>query len=397
MNEEKLSETRQQKAWMDDPTYFRRVMISPTASVKMLSHAYAGCEEGMRSGGKPLEVMGMCLGCPHPEVKDAFVVSDVFPLPVTGFETRVVADDESVINYMIELSEMVEKSRKERLMGWYHSHPFDIDESHNHCFLSSTDLSTQLAWQNAEDPNGNPFLAIVIDPLRSFAKNKAEIGAFRAYPPAYSSPTPRAPDFSAVDDESTSKTVERWGNCWNRYYELHVEYFMSSQAKTIIDALNHSFLWARTLGTAPPALEPDRRSRLADRLNSKIIDKLQQSDFSLQSRIHSSSHQALPPSVAAPSLKSEYLGGSATSGTSIIAPSTSARSTGPNTQSTTSALKQENVIAKASTTATGIALEELHAQLIQSTKRALLLDQASFGKDDTSLLPTDTDVPMSVV
>lgn len=28
-------------------------------------------------------------------------------------------------------------------MGWYHSHPFDVGD-HSHCFLSQTDLSTEL-------------------------------------------------------------------------------------------------------------------------------------------------------------------------------------------------------------------------------------------------------------
>lgn len=53
------------------------------------------------------------------------------------------------------------QTRKERFMGWYHSHPFDV-EVHSHCFLSSTDISTQLSWQRAEDPHGNPWLAIVV-------------------------------------------------------------------------------------------------------------------------------------------------------------------------------------------------------------------------------------------
>ena len=35
----------------------------------------------------------------------------VFPLPIEGFETRVVADDEQVIQYMIELSELLEQVR----------------------------------------------------------------------------------------------------------------------------------------------------------------------------------------------------------------------------------------------------------------------------------------------
>ena len=94
------------------------------------------------------------------------VASQAFPLPVEGFETRVVADDESVVNHMIQLGETLELSRKEKFMGWYHSHPFDVEEQFSHCYMSNTDMSTQLLWQRGEDPNGNPWLAIVVDPLR---------------------------------------------------------------------------------------------------------------------------------------------------------------------------------------------------------------------------------------
>ena len=98
MDEAKIEEVRQAKAWMQDANYFTRVMVSPAASMKMLMHAHSGCEAGLSAGGKPLEVMGMMLGYPSDEHKHTLVVTDVFPLPVTGFETQVVADDENVIN-----------------------------------------------------------------------------------------------------------------------------------------------------------------------------------------------------------------------------------------------------------------------------------------------------------
>jgi len=117
-------------------------------------------------------------------------------------------------------------------MGWYHSHPFDVDEQHNHCYLSSTDLSTQLQWQRSEDPHGNPWLAIVVDPLRSLAKSHPEFGAFRVYPPEFTAPVNETPDGKIVEDDT--KRVEHWGACWNRYYQLKVEYFMSSQVRAQI-------------------------------------------------------------------------------------------------------------------------------------------------------------------
>ena len=101
----------------------------------------------------------------------------------------------------------------ERFMGWYHSHPFDV-EVHSHCFLSTIDVSTQLQWQRAEDPHGNPWLAIVVDPLRSMAKGKPEIGAFRVYPPDFAAPLNETPDGIIVADDTARQ--ERWGSCWNR-------------------------------------------------------------------------------------------------------------------------------------------------------------------------------------
>ncbi|KAH8072081.1 hypothetical protein JL721_3992 [Aureococcus anophagefferens] len=269
MDEAKIEEVRKAKAWMQDANYFTRVMVSPAASMKMLMHAQSGCEAGLSAGGKPLEVMGMMLGYPSDEHKHTLVVTDVFPLPVTGFETQVVADDENVINYMIKLSDMVEVTRKERLMGWYHSHPFDVDEAHNHCFLSSTDLSTQLSWQNAEDPNGNPFLAIVIDPLGPSRRTRrsSRPSGLPADGVAAAEPVPRR-----VHRDRGPKRVEVWGSCWNRYYELKVEYFMSDQAKSIIDILNHSHLWARTL-SATPALEKEHRERVGERVSRSSASK----------------------------------------------------------------------------------------------------------------------------
>ena len=59
-------------------------------------HAYSGCEKGIKEGGKPIEVMGLMLGRPHTEELNTLVVTDAFPLPIEGFETRVIADDDKV-------------------------------------------------------------------------------------------------------------------------------------------------------------------------------------------------------------------------------------------------------------------------------------------------------------
>lgn len=54
-----------------------------------------------------------------------------------------------VCKYVLNLrvkDEMNEQTRKEKFCGWYHTHPFDVDV-HSNCFLSNTDISTQLQWQ----------------------------------------------------------------------------------------------------------------------------------------------------------------------------------------------------------------------------------------------------------
>jgi COP9 signalosome complex subunit 5 len=175
---EALQKLRTEAPWQNDPKYFHKVAVSPSAIMKMMMHCHSGVEKGISNGGNPIEVMGMLLGRPDPDTPNTLVVSDAFPLPIEGFETRVIADDENVVNHMISLSDALERTRNEKFMGWYHSHPFDLGD-HSHCFLSQTDLSTELQWQRAEDPHGNPFVAMVVDPLRSFHLQKPEIKAFR--------------------------------------------------------------------------------------------------------------------------------------------------------------------------------------------------------------------------
>lgn len=107
------------------------------------------------------------------------------------------------------------QTRGGNFMGWYHSHPFDVGP-HSNAFLSATDVGTQLSWQMQEDFAGNPWLALVVDPLRGVAKGKPEIGAFRCYPPTYSPPKGLAPDGATWADERARNA--RWGESCVSYY-----------------------------------------------------------------------------------------------------------------------------------------------------------------------------------
>ena len=262
-DETEIEKIRNAKGWMSDPKYFKRVKISPSATIKMMMHGQSGVDKGVKKGGKPIEVMGLLLGRPDLEDPNCLIISDAQALPIEGFETKVVADDENVINYMIALSESNEISRKERFCGWYHTHPFDVDVN-SHCYLSSTDISTQLSWQRQEDPHGNPWLAIVIDPLRSLAKGRPELMAFRVYPPDYNPPLNETPDGTFVTEDRLR--VEKWGVAWNRYYRLDSSYYISNLAQNVLGILKDNFLWQNSF-TTTPMLEPDNQKSMAERID----------------------------------------------------------------------------------------------------------------------------------
>lgn len=149
-------------------------------------------------------------------------------------------------------------------MGWYHSHPFDIGV-HSNAFLSATDVSTQLAWQLSEDRAGNPWLALVVDPLTSLARGRPEIGAFRCYPPSHVPPKGVAPDGTVWADEKARDA--RWGVSCLSYYQLGVEYFTSGLAGALLGTLAAQFSWARALGSTP-SLEAEAVDRAAAALKT---------------------------------------------------------------------------------------------------------------------------------
>lgn len=66
----------------------------------------------------------------------------------------------------------IQVGRQENAIGWYHSHPG------YGCWLSGIDVSTQMLNQNFQEP----FVAIVIDPVRTISAGKVCLGAFRTYP-----------------------------------------------------------------------------------------------------------------------------------------------------------------------------------------------------------------------
>lgn len=118
-DEAKLNQLRKESPWTKDPKYFTACSLSPSAVMKMMMHCQSGVKKGIDKGGNPIEVMGLLMGRPDHETPKTLVITDAFPLPIEGFETRVIADDQDVVNHMIALGECLERTRKEKFMGWY--------------------------------------------------------------------------------------------------------------------------------------------------------------------------------------------------------------------------------------------------------------------------------------
>ena len=221
-NRDEQRAEQESRPWARNPRHFKKVAISALALLKMTMHA--------RSGGQ-LEVMGLMCG----KIKgDTMIVTDSFALPVEGTETRVNAQAEAN-TYLVEfLSASNTAGKQENAIGWYHSHPG------YGCWLSGIDVNTQMTNQTYQEP----FLAVVIDPMRTAAAGKVEIGAFRTLPEGAEADS--AGSFQSVPSDK----LDDFGVHARKYYPLEVSYFKSRQDDKMFEALWNKY-WATTLSSSP--------------------------------------------------------------------------------------------------------------------------------------------------
>jgi len=219
---EKYQSFLNSKPWMKDPHHFKKVKISAIALLKMVMHA--------RSGGT-IEVMGLLMG---KVAGDTMVVMDAFALPVEGTETRVNAQAEGY-EYMVDYLTLIKQvGRIENALGWYHSHPG------YGCWLSGIDVSTQMLNQQFQDP----WLAIVIDPVRTISSGKVELGAFRTYPEGYKPEDAPPSEYQSIP----MSKIEDFGVHCKQYYPLDISYFKSSLDSQLLDLLWNKY-WVNTLSS----------------------------------------------------------------------------------------------------------------------------------------------------
>ncbi|XP_049850335.1 COP9 signalosome complex subunit 5-like [Schistocerca gregaria] len=260
-DEEAYSRTVQEAPWWNDPHYFKCCKISAVALLKMVMHA--------KSGGS-LEVMGIMQGRLEP---NGFVIMDSFPLPVEATEVRVNAGAEAY-EYMFQHLNMSQKvSRTENAVGWYHSHPG------YGCWLSGIDVNTQMQNQQFQDP----WVAVVIDPIRTISSGKVEIGAFRTYPKTYKFTSEGSSEYQSIPLEK----IEDFGVHSKYYYQLEIILFKSSLDRRLLDLLWNKY-WVNSLSTSPNILNKDfataQFNDLAEKLNQAKTCLAQTTRFTLNTK-----------------------------------------------------------------------------------------------------------------
>ena len=126
--------------------------------------------------------------------------------------------------------------RTENVIGWYHSHPG------YGCWLSGIDVNTQRINQQGMDP----FLAIVVDPVRTCSAGKVELGAFRCYPDHYRPADAPASEYQTIPLDK----IEDFGVHAGAYYPLAVSYFKSALDRRLLALLWNKY-WVNTLSSSP--------------------------------------------------------------------------------------------------------------------------------------------------
>jgi COP9 signalosome complex subunit 5 len=184
-----------------------------------------------------------------------FLITDCFRLPVEGTETRVNAGD-SANEYMIQFTELNERlgSSNDFVCGWYHSHPG------YGCWLSGIDVETQFLYQSHQDP----FLAIVIDPLKTALTGRVEIGAFRTYPRGYN----QSKSMSSVASIPAEKISDYGIHC-NRYYPLEIEFYKSRGDEEVINKVWSQY-WSESIaGLNWPSIHLETANTIREALDRK--------------------------------------------------------------------------------------------------------------------------------
>lgn len=90
-----------------------------------------------------------------------------------------------------------------------------------------------------------PFVAIVIDPIRTISAGKVNLGAFRTYPKGYKPSDEGPSEYQSIP----LNKIEDFGVHCKAYYSLEVSYFKSTLDSKLLDSLWNKY-WLNTLSSS---------------------------------------------------------------------------------------------------------------------------------------------------
>ncbi|EKG07760.1 metallopeptidase, putative,metallo-peptidase, clan MP, family M67, putative [Trypanosoma cruzi] len=290
-NMELMEELHKTQPWKKSPRYFQRVKVSVLAALQMMIHAKRGSPNVTYSNGSGVadssaasmrnepsrenwfEVMGLMLGHFN---EDEMIVTSAFALPVDASEVECSMNDASQL-YMLDFLQYHQRGgTQEGCIGWYHSHPGYT------CFLSGTDVNTQQLGQTAQDP----WLAIVVDPVRTISTGKLDMKAFRTFPENYVAEQQGTSQHtqgkhwegSTTSTWVPSERIREYGVHAHRYYELPITLVRSKDDEAQLECL-WSRYWALTFCsnplTANRKLMTQQIHQLAEVLESGVASRHQ--------------------------------------------------------------------------------------------------------------------------
>jgi len=309
------------KPWKEDQWYFKKVRISAVALLKIAMHAHGGATgrragtqikgglaaalsgghaaqaepEEEEDGGekKRFEVMGYLQG----KVIDdgTFVIMDSIQVDAAFSETSVELDSNAT-NQLLAHSTLsgggeltgtevgrpelpkVEiptnpVNRPEKSVGWYHTHPGLT------LFFSATDVMSQRSMQMF----GDPYIALVFEPVQMMELGRCRLGAFRVFPAGYKGKLHSDKAFEkqsawCADPGLFAPIPEidlRSGD--QQYYRLEVSVFKSKLDNAIISKLFNEG-WGHALASRTATDEHTKLVQLQD-----LADRAEEVDEELQS------------------------------------------------------------------------------------------------------------------
>ena len=91
-----------------------------------------------------------------------------------------------------------------------------------------------------------PWLAVVIDPIRTMASGQVDLGAFRTYRKGFLPAEEKHNELRNIP----LKKVEDFGSHYKEYYQLNVSYFKTSTDKRLLNQLWKQY-WVASLSSSP--------------------------------------------------------------------------------------------------------------------------------------------------